>query len=61
MADYFMAPIPTIKIYIYTNSESNIKRINQNWHRRQPEFPNETLGPSWDLHQAINRELVIKL
>jgi hypothetical protein len=34
MADCFMAPIPTIKIYIYTDSESNIKRINQNRHRR---------------------------
>jgi hypothetical protein len=53
-----MAPIPTIKIYIYTDSESNIKRINQNRHRRWPEFRNETLSPSWDLHQqAIHREL----
>jgi hypothetical protein len=58
MADYFTAPIlPTIKIYIYTDGESNIKRINQNRHRRQPEFPNKTLSPSWDLHQAIHREL----
>jgi hypothetical protein len=23
----------------------------------RPEFPNETLSPSWDLHQAIYREL----
>jgi hypothetical protein len=53
MADYFTAPIPTIKIYIYTDSESNIKRINQNQHRRRPEFPNKTLSPSWDMHQAI--------
>jgi hypothetical protein len=30
MADCFTAPIPTIEIYIYTDSESNIKRINQN-------------------------------
>jgi ribonuclease HI len=56
MANYFMAS--TIEIYIYTDSESNIKRINQNRHRRQQEFPNETLSPSWDLHQAIQRELI---
>jgi ribonuclease HI len=58
MADYFMAPIPTIEIYIYTNSESNIKRINQNQHRQRHEFPNKTLSPSWDLHQAIHKELI---
>jgi ribonuclease HI len=57
LADYFVAPIPTIEIHIYNDSESNIKRINQNRHRRRPEFPNETLSPSWDLHQAIHREL----
>jgi hypothetical protein len=27
-------------------------------HRRRPEFPNETLSPSWNLHQAIHRELI---
>jgi ribonuclease HI len=58
MANYFTAPIPTIEIYVYTDSESNIKRINQNRHRRQHEFPNETLSPSWDLHQAIHKELI---
>jgi hypothetical protein len=30
MADHFTAPIPTIEIYIYSDIESNIKRINQN-------------------------------
>jgi ribonuclease HI len=58
MADYSMAPIPTIDIYIYTESESNIKPINQNQHRRRQEFPNKTLSPSWDLHQAIHRDLI---
>jgi hypothetical protein len=52
MADYFKASIPT------TDSESNIKRINLNRHRRRHEFPNKTLSPSWDLHQAIHRELI---
>jgi hypothetical protein len=52
-----MALIPTIEIYIYTNSKSNIKCINQNQYRRRQEFPNKTLSPSWDLHQAIHREL----
>jgi ribonuclease HI len=54
---YLTGSIPTIEIYIYTDSESNIKRINQNQHRRRPEFPNKILSPSWDLHQAIHREL----
>jgi hypothetical protein len=54
---YFTAPISAIKINIYTESESNVKRIIQNRHRKQPKFPNETLSPSWDLHQAIHREL----
>jgi ribonuclease HI len=58
MADYFTAPIPTIEIYIYTDSENNIKRINQTRHKRRQEFPNKTLSPSWDLHQAIHRELI---
>jgi hypothetical protein len=57
LEDYFTVPISTIKINIYTDSESNIKRIIQNQHRKRPEFPNETLSPSWDLHQAIHREL----
>jgi ribonuclease HI len=57
LADYFMAPISAIKICIYTDSESNIKQIIQNRHRKRPEFPNETLSPSWDQHQAIHREL----
>jgi ribonuclease HI len=57
LADYFMAPVSAIKICIYTDSESNVKRIIQNRHRKRPEFPNETLSPSWDLHQAIYREL----
>jgi ribonuclease HI len=57
LADYFKAPVSTIKSGIYTDSESNVKRIIQNRHRKQPEFPNETLSPSWDLHQAIHREL----
>jgi hypothetical protein len=36
----------------------NLIQNNQNRHRRRPEFPNETLSPSWDLHhQAIHREL----
>jgi ribonuclease HI len=48
-----MALIPTIDIFIYTDSESNIKWINQNRHRKQPEFPNEILSWNWDLHQAI--------
>jgi hypothetical protein len=39
LADSFMAPISTIKICIYTDSESNVKRIIQNRHRKQPEFP----------------------
>jgi hypothetical protein len=26
-------------------------------HKKQAEFPNETLSPSWDLHQAIHQEL----
>jgi hypothetical protein len=30
LADHFMAPVSTIEICIYTNSESNIKRIIQN-------------------------------
>jgi ribonuclease HI len=57
LADYFTAPISTIRINIYTDSESNIKWIIQNQYRKRPEFPNETLSPSWDLHQAIHREL----
>jgi hypothetical protein len=57
MADHIQAPIPTINIFIYTDSESNIKQINQNRHRRGQEFPNKTHSPSWDLHQAIHREL----
>jgi hypothetical protein len=56
LADYFSAPVSAIKICIYTDSESNVKRIIQNRHRKRPEFPNETLSPSWDLHQAIHRE-----
>jgi ribonuclease HI len=58
MANYFTAPIPTIEIYLYTDSEINIKPINQTRHRRGQEFPNKTLSPSWDLHQAIHRELI---
>jgi ribonuclease HI len=57
LADHFLAPVSDIKICIYTDSESNVKRIIQNRHRKRPEFPNETLSPSWDLHQAIHREL----
>jgi ribonuclease HI len=57
LADYFMAPVSAIEICIYTDSESNVKRIIQNRHGKQPEFPNKTLGPSWDLHQAIHQEL----
>jgi hypothetical protein len=41
-----MALIPAIKIQIYTNSKSNIKRINQHQHRRQPEFPNKHSAPA---------------
>jgi ribonuclease HI len=54
---HFAAPISAIRINIYTDSESNVKRLIQNRHRKRPEFPNETLSPSWDLHQAIHREL----
>jgi hypothetical protein len=57
LADHFTAPISTIKICIYTNSESNVKRNIPNRHRKRLEFPNETLSPSWDLHQAIHQEL----
>jgi ribonuclease HI len=57
LVDYFMAPISTIEICIYTDSKSNVKQIIQNRHRKQPEFPIETFSPSWDLHQAIHREL----
>jgi ribonuclease HI len=57
LADYFLAPVSAIKVCIYTDSESNVKRIIQNRHRKRPEFPNETLSLSWDLHQAIHREL----
>jgi hypothetical protein len=42
----------------HTDSKSNIKRINQNRHRRRHQFPNETLSPGWDLHQAIHNELI---
>jgi ribonuclease HI len=51
------APVTAIRINIYTDSESNVKQIIQNRHKKHPEFPNETLSPSWDLHQAIQREL----
>jgi ribonuclease HI len=54
---HFAVPISAIRINIYTDSESNVKRIIQNRHRKRPEFPNDTLSPSWDLHQAIHREL----
>jgi hypothetical protein len=54
LADHFTAPVSAIKICIYTDSESNIKRIIQNRHRKRAEFPNETLSPSWDLHQEIH-------
>jgi hypothetical protein len=54
---HFVAPISAIRINIYTDSESNVKQIVQNRHRKRPQFPNETLSPSWDLHQAIHREL----
>jgi hypothetical protein len=57
LADHLSAPISAIRICIYTDSESNVKRIIQNRHRKRPEFPNETLSPSWDLHQAIHQEL----
>jgi ribonuclease HI len=57
LADHYKAPISTIKICIFTDSKSNVKQIIQNQHRKRPEFPNETLRPSWDLHQAIHREL----
>jgi hypothetical protein len=46
LADYFLAPVSAIKICIYTDSESNVKQIIQNRHRKQPEFPNKTLSPS---------------
>jgi ribonuclease HI len=54
---HFVAPISAIRINVYTDSESNVKQIVQNRHRKRPQFPNETLSPSWDLHQAIHREL----
>jgi ribonuclease HI len=54
---HFAAPVSAIRINIYTDSESNVRRIIQNRHRKCPAFPNETLSPSWDLHQAIHREL----
>jgi ribonuclease HI len=54
---HFAVPISAIRINIYTDSESNVKRIIKNQHRKRPEFPNETLSPSWDLHKAIHREL----
>jgi hypothetical protein len=57
LADHFMAPISTIEICIYTDSKRNVQGIIQNRHRKQLEFPNETLSLSWDLHQAIHREL----
>jgi hypothetical protein len=56
LADHFQGPISTIKICIHMDSKSNVKRIMWNRHRKRPEFPNETLSPSWDLHQAIHRE-----
>jgi hypothetical protein len=31
---YFVAPVSAIKICIYTDSESNVKRIIQNRHRK---------------------------
>jgi hypothetical protein len=34
LADHFTAPISSIKICIYTDSESNVKRIVQNQHRK---------------------------
>jgi hypothetical protein len=34
LADHFTAPISTIKICIYTDSESNVKWIIQNRHRK---------------------------
>jgi ribonuclease HI len=54
---HFGAPVTAIRINIYTDSESNVKQIIQNRHKKHPEFQNKTLSPSWDLHQGIHREL----
>jgi hypothetical protein len=37
LADHFQTPVSTIKICIYTDSKSNVKRIIQNRHRMRPE------------------------
>jgi ribonuclease HI len=55
LAEHFHATIP--KVEIHTESESSIKRIVKSRNRQCLTFPNETLSPSWDVHQAIQREL----
>ena len=55
LSAHFGVALPPI--HIHTDSLSNIKRISSYRHRKRPEFPNETLKASWDIHQAIHREL----
>jgi hypothetical protein len=56
LAEHFHATIPTIEIH--TDSESSLKRIAKSRNQQRLTFPtNETLSPSWDVHQAIQQEL----
>jgi ribonuclease HI len=55
LAEHFHATIPTIEIHM--DSESSLTRIAKSRNRQRLTFPKETLSPSWDVHQAIQREL----
>jgi ribonuclease HI len=55
LAEHFHATIPTIEIH--TDSESSLTRIAKSRNQQRLTFPNETLSPSWDVHQAIQQEL----
>jgi hypothetical protein len=56
LAEHFHATIPTIEIHTM-DSESSLTRIAKSRNSQQLVFPNETLSPSWDVHQAIQQEL----
>jgi hypothetical protein len=55
LAEHFHATIPAI--VIHTDSENSLTRIAKSRNGQHLTFPNETLSPSWDVHQAIQREL----
>jgi hypothetical protein len=48
---YYKRPLPPTEIWC--DNLAVVKTVNKIRSRKRPEFPNETLTPSWDILQAI--------